>query len=164
MRLWMSWRKKSSFLPNFYKQNEIACILWFGALGGLEDALRQACFVSCFKTPAGIKILPGNIIFLRSSPYGVTILLLGWARPRSRPRHVFLESRKHKQNKGKSIKMISLWPLKTRKYWKSAQDYKQNWITQNRSTWPVAAHPQMTIYDRFNFCFKSQAGIKIIIF
>ena len=54
---------KSLFLHRFYKQNEIACIVWFGVLGGLRGALRQACFVSCFKTLAGIKILPGNITF-----------------------------------------------------------------------------------------------------
>ena len=27
---------------------------------------------------------------------------------------------------------------------------------------PLPRTPQMTIYDRFNFCFKSPAGIKII--
>ena len=50
-------------LHRFYKQHEISGILWFGVLGGLAGALRHACFVSCFKTQAGIKILPGNITF-----------------------------------------------------------------------------------------------------
>ena len=55
-------------LHRFYKQNEIACILWFGVLGGLAGALRQACFVSRSKTSAGIKILPGNITFCSLAP------------------------------------------------------------------------------------------------
>ena len=55
-------------LHGFYKQNEISYILWFGVLGGLAGALRQACFVSCFKTPAGINILTGNITFCSLAP------------------------------------------------------------------------------------------------
>ena len=51
------------FLHRFYKQNEIAGILLFGVLGGLEGALRQTCFGSWFKTPARIKILHWNIAF-----------------------------------------------------------------------------------------------------
>ena len=61
---------KSLFLHRFYKQNEIACILWFGVLRGLEGALRQGCFVSCFKTSARIKILRGNITFCALVPAG----------------------------------------------------------------------------------------------
>ena len=102
--------------------------------------------------------------FLRSSPCGKQSSLLVPAWPPRCPRQVFQEVRNPQQNKWKFIKMISSWALKTSKYSKSAQDYKQNEITQNRSTWPVAAHSQMTIYDRFNFCFKSPAGIKIITF
>ena len=61
---------KSLFLHRFYKQNEITCILWFGVLGGLEGALRQGCYVSCFKTTARIKILRGNITFCDLVPAG----------------------------------------------------------------------------------------------
>ena len=61
---------KSLILQWFYKQNEIACILWFGVLGGLEGVLRQGCFVSCFKTTARINILRGNITFCVLVPAG----------------------------------------------------------------------------------------------
>ena len=64
---------KSIILHRFYKQNEIACILCFGVLGGLEGALRQCCFVSCFKTPARIKILRVEVIFLALVPVGSEI-------------------------------------------------------------------------------------------
>ena len=102
--------------------------------------------------------------FLLSSPCGVATLLFAPVRPRNRPRHVLLEVRKHKQNKGKSLKMINLWHLKTPTSSKSVQDYTQKWITQNHSIWPVAAHPQMMIYDRSNFCFKTTAAINILTF
>ena len=62
--------EKSMFLHRFYKQNEIAGILWFGVLGGLGGALRQGCFASCFKTPARIKIFTGNITFCALVPVG----------------------------------------------------------------------------------------------
>ena len=68
--------EKALFLDRFYKQNEIAGILLFGVLGGLEGALRQACFASCFKTPARIKILPGNIIFCALVPAGSNLYFL----------------------------------------------------------------------------------------
>ena len=64
---------KSIILHKFYKQHEIACILCFGALGGLEGALRQGCFVSCFKTPAGIKIRRLDVIFLALVLVGIEI-------------------------------------------------------------------------------------------
>ena len=99
--------------------------------------------------------------FLRSSPCGKQSSLFVPAWPPRCPRQVFQEVRNPQQYKWKFIKMISLWALKTSKYSKSAQDYKQNEITQNRSTWPVAAHSQMTIYDRFKFWFKSPAGITV---
>ena len=51
-------------LHRFYKQNEIACILCFSVLGRLAGALRQGCFVSCFKTPTRIKIRSVEVIFL----------------------------------------------------------------------------------------------------
>jgi hypothetical protein len=59
---------KPLILHRFYKQNEIACILLFGVLEGLRGALRQRRFASCFKTPAGINILPGNITFCSLAP------------------------------------------------------------------------------------------------
>ena len=77
------------------------------------------------------------------------------------PRHVFREVRIHQQNKWKLIKTITLWPFKTRTYSKSAQDYKHNWNGWFRSIWPLAARPQLTIYARSNFTFKSPAAIKI---
>ena len=67
----------------------------------------------------------------------------------------------HQQNKWKFIKTIILWAFKTSKFSKSAKDYKQNWNGRFRSIWPLAALPQLTIYARSNFTFKSQAGIKI---
>ena len=67
----LRWRgEKSLFLHRFYKQNEIAGILLFGVLGGHEGALRQACFASCFKTQARIKILSGSITFCALVPVG----------------------------------------------------------------------------------------------
>ena len=62
--------EKSLFLHRFYKQNEIVSILLFGVLGGLEGALRQTCFATCFKTPARIKILRRNIAFGALAPVG----------------------------------------------------------------------------------------------
>ena len=62
--------EKSLFLQRFYKQNEIAGILWFGALWGLEGAPRQGSFFNCFKTPAKIKLLHGTIIFGALVPAG----------------------------------------------------------------------------------------------
>ena len=62
--------EKSMFLHRFYKQNEIAGILLFGVLGGLEGALRHTCFATCFKTPARIKILRRNITFRALVPVG----------------------------------------------------------------------------------------------
>ena len=56
--------------------------------------------------------------------------------------------------------MTSYRRLKTSKYSKCAQDYKQNWIAWIRSTWPVAAAAQTTIYTRRNFCFKILVGIE----
>ena len=131
----------------------------FGALGTLRAPGQLL-----LKNHSGDQHITWKHHFLLSSHCGVTILLLGQARPRSRPRRDFLESRKRQENKAKSIKMIGLWPLKTPKCSKSAQDHTQNWMTRNRSTWPVAAHPQMTIYDLFDFCLKTTAGIKIITF
>ena len=61
-----------------------------------------------FKNHSGDKNINRKHNFLLSSPCGVTILLLGQGRPRNRPRHDFLESRKRQENKAKSIKMISL--------------------------------------------------------
>ena len=68
--------EKTLFLHWFCKQNEIAYILWFGVLGGLEGALRHACFASCFKTTARIKIFTGHIIFCALVPAGSNLYLL----------------------------------------------------------------------------------------
>ena len=83
------------------------------------------------------------------------------ARPRRCPRHVFREVRKRHENKGKSMEMISIRLLKTLKYSKSAQDYKQNPHAGFLSIRPLAASTVLTIYARSNFTFKSPAGIKI---
>ena len=54
---------KSLFLHRFYKQNESACILWFGVLGGLEGALHQACFSIALKPQRGSKYYPETLFF-----------------------------------------------------------------------------------------------------
>ena len=98
---------------------------------------------------------------MRSSPCGKPSSLSVPARPRRCPRHVFREVRKRQQNKGKFIKTVSIGPLKTLKYSKSAQDYKQNRHAGFPSIRPLAASPRLTMYARSNFTFKSPAGIKI---
>ena len=98
---------------------------------------------------------------MRSSPRGKPFALSALARPRRCPRYVFREVRKRQQNKGKVIKMISIRPLKTLKYSKPAQDYKQNRHAGLLSIRPLAASPSLTVYARSNFTFKSPAGIKI---
>ena len=98
---------------------------------------------------------------MRSSPCGKQSSLFIPVRPRRCPRHVFREVRKRHENKGKSIEMISIRPLKTLKYSKSDQDYKQNRHAGFLSIRPLAASAPLTIYARSNFTFKSPAGIKI---
>ena len=75
----------------------------FGALGTLRAPGQLL-----LKTPSGDQHITRKHDFLLSSHCGVTILLLGQALPRSRPRRDFLESRKRQENKAKSINMISL--------------------------------------------------------
>ena len=98
---------------------------------------------------------------MRSSPRGKPFSLSAPARPPRCSRHVFREVRKRHENKGKSIEMISIRPLKTLKYSKSAQDYKQKRHAGFLSIRPLAASAPLTIYARSNFTFKSPAGIKI---
>ena len=67
---------KSMFLQRFYKQNEITYILCIGVLWGLGGAPLQCSFFNCFKTPARINLLHGNITFCALVPAGSNLHFL----------------------------------------------------------------------------------------
>ena len=81
-----------------------------------------------FKTPARIKIPRHDATFCALAPVAWQFCFRGQCDPEGAQDTFFLELRKRQENKGKSIEIISLRHVKTPKYLKSAQYYKQNWI------------------------------------